>query len=147
MDAKEVIEEFVNGIKNLRKCLSKDVREMCILLINFVSLLKANENWKEQLTEHFSDIYWTLKLHLFFHLVGEDVVLNHEELKEFGNLLDLTNDELKTLPGIKHAVDLGSKVLEIVSIAIFALTRQQSPQTWGVGIRGNRAHYLEKSVF
>ena len=66
---------------------------------------------------YFSDICMSMKLHLAFHL-GEESALKHEKLKTFAhNILELPDEpEINTLRESSHAIDPGSKVLEIVGI-------------------------------
>ena len=118
-DAVKDIEEIVNGNKQLVKCLEKNVTEMCNVLYTTI-LLNSSLPAFDLIKEHLSDVYWSLKLHLFFHL-GEDTALTHERLRRFGESLKLTNHQLKALPGMEHAIDPGSKVLEAVSITIFII--------------------------
>lgn len=126
----DAVKEIAKGIKGLERRLERNVKEICTTLTAL--LLEPNElpgrdsDLTVKLRKHLSDIYWTLKLHLFFHL-GEYTALTHEGLERFGKSLKLTNDELQTLPSEKHAIDPGSKVLEAVSITIFMI-RLQSPR-------------------
>ena len=127
----DAVKEIVQGIVSLERCLERNVKEICTALTAFL-LEPCNElpgrdaDLTAKLRKHLSDIYWTLKLHLFFHL-GEYTALRHEELQQFGKSLQLTNDELQTLPSKEHAIDPGTKVLEAVSITIFMI-RLQSPR-------------------
>ena len=122
MDAVKEIQRICNEISALEKNLVKYVNGMCnTLSTNLLSdgqLPGSDSGLKAKLKKHLSDIYWTLKLHLLFHL-GVESALEHKILEQFGKSLELTDDELKILPGVEHAIDPGSKVLEAVSITIF----------------------------
>lgn len=119
-DDTKAMEEIYRGITNLRKRLVEDVREMCDLVYNlreeFYAGLKENPllySYKEPFDHGCSDIYWSLKLHLAFHC-GNDSVLGHKELGNLGRSLNLNKLDIVRIPGEEHAVDPGSKVLEIV---------------------------------
>ena len=58
-----------------------------------------------------------LKLHLAFHLGLIRRALLHKELKTFArNIFKPDGPEISTRPDGSHAIDPGSKVLEIVSM-------------------------------
>ena len=122
MDPVKEIKRICNEISALEKNLVKYVNGMCnTLSTNLLSdgqLPGSDSGLKAKLQKHLSDIYWTLKLHLLFHL-GVESALEHKILEQFGKSLELTDCELKKLPGMEHAIDPGSKVLEAVSITIF----------------------------
>ncbi|KAJ7379670.1 hypothetical protein OS493_014074 [Desmophyllum pertusum] len=114
------ITEIVKGNENLKDRMEDDVVEMCKLLKALNTLIdvqpRENEDLREGLKKHFKDIYWSLKLHLVFHLGTDD--LAHQattELEEVGRLVGVTDEEIRLLPDQIHAIDPGSKVLEIVS--------------------------------
>ena len=116
--ARKEIEEVVKGSVNIEEQLERDVDQMCTLL----SVLDAGRfsgvdmtTRLESLRKKFIEVYWILKLHLLFHL-GSTIAVKHKNLKELGSLLGLTNADLDRLPGKGHAVDPGSKILEIVSM-------------------------------
>ena len=109
--------------QRLRRRVEKDVFEVCQLLKKLDEKCKPRKNkelpesFKASLREHFRDIYWSLKLHLLFHLgIGESSA--DSELQNVGRLhmVDLTDEEMSELPGQEHAIDPGSKFMEIVSI-------------------------------
>ena len=66
---------------------------------------------KNSLTEHFRDIFQSLKLHLLFHGASD------ADLKRMGvwELVSLSADEMEAKPDEKSVIDPGSKILEIVS--------------------------------
>ena len=115
------IEEIVRGNENLKKRMEKDVVQMCKLLklIHEEIQARENEDLQEGLKKHFIDIYWSLKLHMVFHLgttLGSgDLDSADSKLEEVGRLFGLTDEEIKLQPDQIHAIDPGSKVLEIVS--------------------------------
>ena len=121
---KKVIEEFVRGIENIEDTLESDVSVLCnrlLLLGNDFALVASNQpsQLQELLLGRYNAIYWSLKLHITFH-IGEERALQHEELRNLGSFIKLTSELLKKLPGEEHAVDPGSEVLEIVSTQISA---------------------------
>lgn len=107
----------------LRRRVEKDVSEVCQLLEKLDEKCRPRENkelsecFKASLRKHFRDIYWSLKLHLLFHLgIGESNA--DSVLQNVGRLymVDLTDEEMSKLPDQKHAIDPGSKFIEIVSM-------------------------------
>jgi len=131
--AREEIEEVVKGSVNIEKQLERDVDQMCTLL----SVLDAGRFSRVDMTtrlesqrKKFIEVYWILKLHLLFHL-GSRIAVEHKNLKELGSSLGLTNADLDRLPGKGHAVDPGSKILEILSDLV---------EDHGLGQRGSQTH-------
>ena len=109
--------------QRLRRRVEKDVFEVCKLLKKLDEKCRPRKNkelpecFKDSLRKHFRDIYWSLKLHLLFHLgIGESSA--DSELQNVGRLhmVDLTDGEISKLPDQEHAIDPGSKFIEIVSI-------------------------------
>ena len=92
-----------------------------LLLGNDFAHVASNQpsQLQELLLGRYNAIYWSLKLHITFH-IGEERALQHEELRNLGSFIKLTSELLKKLPGEEHAVDPGSEVLEIVSTQISA---------------------------
>lgn len=123
------IKEIANG---RQKRIKKDVVAMCKLLKKLNKKCKKPEenedlpdDLKVSLTEHFRDIYWSLKLHLLFHLgvrndaepdddAESDADLELQTVRRL-HFVNLTDEENNVLPDQKHAIDPGSKLLEIVS--------------------------------
>jgi len=104
--------------KRLRDRVEKDVLEVCKLLKKLNDECSSTENkdlpktLKDTLRKHFRDICWSLKLHLLFHLgIGESKA--DSKLQE---VVHLTDEDMSELPDQKHAIDPGSKLMEIVSI-------------------------------
>lgn len=119
MTDEEAIQEIVTGITNRRRSLERDVDQMCVLLLHLRTLFKNHSETNLKLgycRKLFDDgclaIYWSLKLHLALHC-GNDHASGHENLREVGRSLNVK--ELDEVPVEEHAVDPGSKVLEIVS--------------------------------
>ena len=111
----QYVEEIVKGVDNLRNSLENHVSEMCTLLKSLIEEINKRglpEEFKNSLEKHFQDIYWSLKLHVVFHL-GRRV---HVELQEVGYLAGLTRDELAKVPDQNSAIDPWSKLVEIVSM-------------------------------
>lgn len=109
---------IVSGFKNRRKRLSNDVHEMCKLLRHvrklFYEKLKSNpklDQSRKLFDDGCSAIYWSLKLHLALHC-GNDHASRHKYLKKVGRSLKINELDV---PLEEHAVDPGSKVLELVS--------------------------------
>ena len=109
---------IVRGFTKRRSGLTRDVDEMCELLQNlralFLCHLPVNRKLyhsRRLFDDGCSAIYWSLKLHLALHC-GNDHALEHENLKEVGRSLNINELEV---PLEEHAVDPGSKVLELVS--------------------------------
>ena len=125
------IKEIAKRSQRLRNRMAKDVVGMCNLLTKLDEKCKGTENeglpddLKASLTEHFRDIYWSLKLHLLFHLgAGNDAESDDDaesdadlQLQKVSRLdfVNLTEEENNVLPDQTHAIDPGSKLLEIVS--------------------------------
>ena len=106
----EIVKRYITEIANVnteskKKKLEDDVIAMCDLLL----LLANNRTVPKKVKQHFEDIYWSLKLHLVFHLGPE--AANLEKLKELRVLLRLVDQ----LPKREKAIDPWSKLLEIVS--------------------------------
>ena len=75
-----------------------------------------SEESLERLKGYFKDIYWSLKVHLTFHLgfaeKPEDI---DKILNKVGAWGGLTDKEMANLPDQNRVVDPGSKLLEMVS--------------------------------
>lgn len=131
-DLKKAIREIVLGIKNLEKRLGNDVTEVCKLLISLIEKLRKagdglslteNRDLKSKLQNDLSDIYCCLKLHMAFHL-GKESALKHKELKEFGrDILKLSDEQINANPDISHAIDPGSKILEMLNSIVECPTK------------------------
>ncbi len=123
------IREIAIGSQRLKTRMEKDVVGICKLLKKLDQKCRPRENedlpeaLKASLKRHFRDIYWSLKLHVVFHLGRIDSEPHSaesnadSELKEIGRLhfVDLTDEEMNVLPDQEHAIDPGSKLMEIVS--------------------------------
>ena len=124
------LKEITDAINNTEERLQDDVTEYCTVLEEILELprkegvdlsLQGNHILKSLLQRNFVDVYMCLKLHLVFHF-GEDLTKRHKKLPElpakFGShLSDEAGAEVlvETLPGPRHAIDPGSKILEMVS--------------------------------
>lgn len=106
--------------QRLRGRVEEDVLQVCKLLTKLDEKCRSKdlpETLKITLREHFRDIYWSLKLHLLFHLgIGESNA--DSKLQTVGRLhmVGLTDEEMSEPPDQEHAIDPGSKFMEIVSI-------------------------------
>ena len=119
--------EVLNSIDSVEERIGRDVKKFCALLKIIMESpreqgvnlsLQENRNLKSILQRNFLAIYMCLKLHLAFHF-GEDFALHHKELSALGSQLS-DEPEVNTLPGTRHAIDPGSKLLEIVSMQFLA---------------------------
>lgn len=122
------MKEIAKGSQELKNKLEKYVVKVCELLkkLNKECCPRENEDLPEglkaSLRENFRDIYWSLKLHMLFHLGIESEPRDGNDnadskLQEVGRLhmVNLTDEEMSKLPDQKHAIDPGSKLMEIVS--------------------------------
>lgn len=117
-DHYEDVRHIARRSQRLRYRVEKDVLEVCKLLKKLNDECSSTENkdlpktLKDTLRKHFRDIYWSLKLHLLFHLgIGESIADS-----KLQKVVHLTDEEMSELPDQKHAIDPGSKLMEIVSI-------------------------------
>ena len=110
--ALEYIRSITRRVQRIDARLEEHVTQMCNLVTGLGLLAAAYQN--ESTRNHLKDIYWSLKLHLLFHL-GEQAATEHSNLRELGNHLHLTEQELAHLPNETHAHDPGSIFLQIVS--------------------------------
>ena len=120
MEVEFLTKRIAQGIKVLGNRIEKDVAQMCkIILIPLTEIIGESdfsEESLERLRGYFRDIYWSLKMHLMFHLGYSNEL---EEIDELLNVVGawggLTNEEMNKLPDQNHVVDPGSKLVEIVS--------------------------------
>ena len=118
----EDVRQIAIRSQRLRRRMKKDVSEVCQILTKLDEKCRPRESedlpesLKASLRRHFRDIYWSLKLHLVFHLDAESNA--DSELQNVGRLhmVDLKDEEMSKLPDQNHATDPGSKLMEIVSI-------------------------------
>ena len=101
--------------------MERDVRQMCakilIPLIKEFGKYDLPEELLKRLRGYFKDIYWSLKVHLMFHLgIADELQQIDKLLNEVGAWGGLTNEEMNELPDQNRVVDPGSKLLEMVSI-------------------------------
>ena len=116
------VRQFAIRSQRLRRRVEKDVNQVCQILTKLDEKCRPRksedlpESLKASLREHFRDIYWSLKLHLVFHLGAESNA--DSELQNVGRLymVDLKDEEMSELPDQNHATDPGSNFVEIVSI-------------------------------
>ena len=108
-DVMEVVYEERNKDK-----LKHDVDGMSQLLWRLLEECnkrpRKSSSLPEKIKQHVKDIYWSLRLHLEFHCGRDPVDLENLRKVE----LDLGLDT-QCQPGVKCAIDPGSKLLEIVS--------------------------------
>ncbi|XP_068701033.1 uncharacterized protein [Montipora foliosa] len=113
--ALEYIRSITRRVQRIDANLEEYVTQMCKMCNPVTGLkLPAAAYQNESTRNHLKDIYWSLKLHLLFHL-GEQAATEHPNLRELGNHLHLTEEELAHLPNETHAHDPGSIFLQIVS--------------------------------
>lgn len=115
-DPVHYIKAILKRIQFLEGTLEDHVDAMCQLLQQKAMMAIPNVPEDRQLSSktHLKDIYWSLKLHLLFH-VGEDVANHHANLRKLGENLGLGEEELNQLPGRECAIDPGTKFLEFLS--------------------------------
>ena len=112
---------IVKRITNSNKRMEGDVKQMCegILkpLIKKFGEYDLPKELLERLRGYFTDIYWSLKVHLMFHSgIADEPQEIDEVLNVVGAWGGLTNEEMNELPDQDCVVDPGSKLLEMVSI-------------------------------
>ncbi|XP_068702665.1 uncharacterized protein [Montipora foliosa] len=108
----QYIQSIANRVQFIERKLKKHVTQMCNLVTELELPDAAYQN--ESTGNHLKDIYWSLKLHLLFHL-GEEAATKHPELNDLGSRLQLTEEQLAHLPDETSARDPGSIFLKIVS--------------------------------
>ena len=120
-DPVRYIKEILGRIDFLENTLEDQVNAMCKLLQQEVMTAIPNlpEDRRLSTKGYLTDIYWSLKLHLLFH-VGEVAANQHARLRTLGTDLGLGEGELNQLPGIECAIDPGTKLLEVVSLIWFS---------------------------
>ena len=100
----------------LRRTLEGQVDDMCKLLVEEVlNNRDIPKDKRNSAIEPLTDIYWSLKLHLAFH-IDKDKANQHAELRNLGTLLGLKQAELDEHPDMEHATDPGTRLLKVVSI-------------------------------
>ena len=126
---KKEVEDFIDYVlitlDSDEETLIDDVVELCVKVLIPIcevcrDIVEKEEIMPERLEflkENFTDIYWTLKLHVVFY-AGLETANQVTELCELGQLLELPQKKLSEhYPGKECAIDPGSKLLEIVSIS------------------------------
>ena len=112
-EVKDSINKIMEVVYEERKKekLEHDVDCMSRLLWSLLAECNGRpKSLPEKIKQHFKDIYWSLRLHLEFHF-GRDAV-DSENLRKVREDLGL---DTRYQPGVKCAIDPGSKLLEIVS--------------------------------
>ena len=112
-DEVKIIAEVVFEKTNKDR-LIQDIDGMSQLLLGLLEECNKrpgkSSSLPENIKQHFKNIYWSLRLHLEFHF-GRDAV-DLDNLRKVGEDLGL---DTRYQPGVKCAIDPGSKLLEIVS--------------------------------
>ena len=108
------------GFQNLQNRMEKDIKEMCENILMPLTEVFGERDLPEELLKrlrrYFTDIYWSLKVHLLFHLRIPDKPQEIDKLlNKVGAWGGLTDDEMSKLPDQNLVVDPGSKLLEMVS--------------------------------
>ena len=121
MEVEYITNRIARGIEVLEGRVEKDVEEMCrkilIPLTEKFGEHDLHEELLERLRGYFRDIYWSLKVHVMFHLgIADELQEIDELLNVVGAWGGLTNEEMNELPDQDCVVDPGSKLLEMVSI-------------------------------
>ena len=123
------LHEIAKRSRNLNKKMGKYVLEVYDVLEVIVKEYmerKRNDQTRNPslisiLIEHFTAIFWSLKLHLKFHRdatsTSEDDAEADKKLKDVARweLVCLTADDMNEDPEEKNVIDPGSKILEIIS--------------------------------
>ena len=126
---KKEVEDFIDYVsitlENDEENLIKDVVELCVKVLIpicevYRDIVEKEEIMPERLEflkENFTDIYWTLKLHIACY-AGLETANKVKKLCKLGRLLELPQKKLSEhYPEKERAIDPGSKLLEIVSIS------------------------------
>ena len=120
MEVEYITNRIARGIKVLERRMESDVEQMCTRILIPLTKKFGERDLPAELLErlrgYFRDIYWSLKVHVMFHLGIAD------ELQEIDKLLNvvgawggLTNEEMNELPDQDHVIDPGSKLVDMVS--------------------------------
>lgn len=117
METEYIKNRIAGGIKALQRRMVSDVDQICrTILIPLAEEFEErdlSEELSERLRGYFRDIYWSLKVHLMFHLgIANE---NDEVLRAVGVWGGLTDEQMNVLPDQNCAIDPGSKLLEMVS--------------------------------
>lgn len=124
-EVKVFIDYVSTTLDNDEKKLIEDVVELCVKVLIPICEVCKDIAEKEEimpeslefLKENFTDIYWTLKLHIVFY-AGLETANKVKQLCKLGQLLELPQKKLSEhYPEKERAIDPGSKLLEIVSIS------------------------------
>ena len=121
MEAEYIKNRIARRIITLERRMESDVEQMCRrILIPLTEEFGERDlpaELLERLRGYFRDIYWSLKVHLVFHLgIADELQEIDELLNVVGAWGGLTNEEMNELPDQDCVVDPGSKLLEMVSI-------------------------------
>ena len=124
----DYLHEIAERSRFLEKNIGKYVIEVCDALDLFVkeyvdmkrNSKRKNPSLDSTLKEHFTAIFWSLKLHLKFHCnatAPSDDTPADKKLEDMARweLVCLTADHMNKDPDEKNAIDPGSKILEFVS--------------------------------
>ena len=124
----DYLHEIAKRSRYLKKNIGKFVIEVCdaldLLVKEYVEKKRnsplINPSLNSTLREHFTAIFWSLKLHLKFHCnatAPSDDTIADEKLRDMARweLVCLTADDMNKDPDEKSVIDPGSKILEIVS--------------------------------
>ena len=119
MEVEYITNRIAGGIQKLVKRIENDVEEMCKrILIPLTKEFVKQElpaELLERLRGYIRDIYWSLKVHLVFHLGIADELQIDKVLNKVGAWGGLTDEEMNELPDQDHVIDPGSKLVEMVS--------------------------------
>ena len=120
MEVEYIRNRIARGIKVLKRRMESDVKQMCTrILIPLTEKFGGRDlpaELLERLRGYFRDIYWSLKVHVMFHLgIADELQEIDKLLNEVGAWGGLTNEEMNELPDQDHVIDPGSKLVEMVS--------------------------------
>ena len=121
MEVEYITNRIAGGIQKLVKRIKDDVEEMCKSILIPLTKEFGKQDLPAELLErlrgYIRDIYWSLKVHLVFHLgIADELQQIDELLNVVGAWGGLTDEEMNELPDQDHVIDPGSKLLEMVSI-------------------------------
>lgn len=120
MEVEYITNRIAGGIQKLVKRIERDVEEMCKRILIPLTKEFGKQDLPAELLErlrgYIRDIYWSLKVHLVFHLgIADELQQIDKVLYKVGAWSGLTNEEMNELPDQDHVIDPGSKLVEMVS--------------------------------
>ena len=120
MEVEYITNRIARGIEALEGRMESDVEQICRRILIPLTKEFGERDLPTELLErlrgYFRDIYWSLKVHLMFHLgIADELQQIDELLNMVGAWGGLTNEKMNKLPDQNCVVDPGSKLVEMVS--------------------------------